>query len=69
MYLEGLTEASLFVHITINEIYGKVGTPGDSPLLWLLFCCCCRNSSDKAGFKYTAEAGGIGVFSVRFLQL
>lgn len=25
MYLEGLTEASIFVHITINEIYGKVG--------------------------------------------
>jgi hypothetical protein len=24
VYLEGLTEASIFVHITINEIYGKV---------------------------------------------
>lgn len=26
VYLEGLTEASIFVHITINEIYGKVRT-------------------------------------------
>lgn len=24
VYLEGLTEASIFVHITINEIFGKV---------------------------------------------
>lgn len=29
VYLEGLTEASIFVHITINEIYGKVGISGD----------------------------------------
>lgn len=28
VYLEGLTEASIFVHITINEIYGKVGISG-----------------------------------------
>lgn len=62
VYLEGLTETSLFVHITINEIYGKVGTCGDSHLLWLVFCCC--NSSDKDGFKYTAEARRICVFSV-----
>uniref|UniRef100_A0A8C5MKK2 Phosphoinositide phospholipase C n=1 Tax=Leptobrachium leishanense TaxID=445787 RepID=A0A8C5MKK2_9ANUR len=27
VYLEGLTEASIFVHVTINEIYGKSWTP------------------------------------------
>lgn len=29
VYLEGLTEASIFVHIIINETYGKVGTAGN----------------------------------------
>lgn len=33
VYLEGLTEASIFVHITINEIYGKVGISGSLHLL------------------------------------
>lgn len=44
MYLEGLTEASIFVHIIINETYGKVGTDGNLHL-----------PSDKNGFECTPE--------------
>lgn len=36
MYLEGLTEASIFVHITINEIYGKVGVFGNAHTLMVV---------------------------------
>uniref|UniRef100_A0A2K5F6D7 Phosphoinositide phospholipase C n=1 Tax=Aotus nancymaae TaxID=37293 RepID=A0A2K5F6D7_AOTNA len=35
VYLEGLTEASIFVHITINEIYGKLLTRWHFLNLWL----------------------------------
>lgn len=27
MYLEGMEEASIFVHVAVNDITGKVGTP------------------------------------------
>lgn len=44
VYLEGLTEASIFVHIIINETYGKVGTAGNLHL-----------PSDKNGFRCSPE--------------
>lgn len=30
VYLEGMEEASIFVHVAVNDITGKVGTTTDS---------------------------------------
>lgn len=33
MYLEGMEEASIFVHVAVNDITGKVGTYREMPEL------------------------------------
>ena len=30
MYLEGMEEASIFVHVAVNDITGKVGAPDEA---------------------------------------
>lgn len=36
MYLEGMEEASVFVHISVNDVTGKVGKAQLTPELKLL---------------------------------
>ncbi|KFW84211.1 1-phosphatidylinositol 4,5-bisphosphate phosphodiesterase eta-1, partial [Manacus vitellinus] len=59
VYLEGLTEASIFVHIIINETYGKVAVV--SGLVWifaLLSSDLCLHRSQTLWKQGCAEAGG-----------
>lgn len=51
MYLEGMEEASVFVHVAVNDITGKVGTTKEMYEKICSLCSTIEISSENLDFK------------------